>query len=389
MTTHRFGLSALAAMGLLLVLIPPPQAQAASEVREQIKLLAQDVARVLKDEGQGEIAVDVFTGPPAPTTSAGPMIQSALIEELQKLGVRVNDKAPVVVKGEYYIFDDDRMKEYLTLRLEALVRNNKGKQYTTWNGNVNYRGNEDLVKLLALNVDVSDKHKATREDVNTTIKKQVDKPPVATEENKAQVNPKGPYAVEVFTRPEGGGDYEVVKPTINDKKELIIVLEKGYEYILKLHNDHKYEAAATITIDGLDVFQFFQPAKEKPPYYVVPPGKVATVEGWVFGHNKETGVADYRRFLVTDFQNSAAAKGLKAEDAAYKSLKGSPVIGTITVMFYPCWEEGKTPPEYSDSRSAVVDDKATGVGDPASGKAKRVKRTVGPLSQAISLRYKK
>src|SRR5262245_17611903 len=87
------------------------RAARASEVRSKVATFAREIARLLKDEMQTEVAVGEFTGPPAPTTSAGPMIQQALIEELRKQDVGVNEKAFVFVKGEYFVLDEESKKD--------------------------------------------------------------------------------------------------------------------------------------------------------------------------------------------------------------------------------------------------------------------------------------
>lgn len=382
---NRLSLFALALMALALMLAPTPQPAASSQVREKAKVLALEIKQLLEDEGAKEIDVGEFTGPSHPSTSAGPMIQAALIDELKKAGVAINPKAKMVVKGEYYILDDARKKDELVLRLEATVRNSSGRRFGTLSQELNFRNNEDLVKLLALSIDNTPTPNADRDDINKELKKATEEPPAAPKENKAQVNPAGPYAVEVLVH-GAGGKLTPVKPTV-DKGLMFVELEKGCEYVLRLHNNSKYEAAASITIDGLDVFQFFKPEKEKPKYYIVGAGKTAQVRGWVFSHNKEKNEAKTHGFLVTDFANSAAAKGLGKEDLEYQALRGSKSIGTITVIYAPCWEKDKTPDEYKGSRSA--DDKATGIGSEAKIQAKRVDRTVHTMAQAISIRYKK
>ena len=74
--TRSTWLPALAAV-VLLGSEPPLNA---SELHPQIDGLANDIARVLKDEGQTQVAVQEFTSLTAPTNSAGPLIQSALID---------------------------------------------------------------------------------------------------------------------------------------------------------------------------------------------------------------------------------------------------------------------------------------------------------------------
>jgi hypothetical protein len=62
-------------------------------------------------------------------------------------------------------------------------------------------------------------------------------------------------------------------------------------------------------------------------------------------------------------------------------------LGTITVCFHPCWAGEVPPPDYEGVRT--IDPNATGLGREIEKKSNVVKRTIGPLAVAVSIRYTK
>jgi dihydroneopterin aldolase len=374
-------------LALALLLSPNTASAQEGSAAEKIKKLAEDIAKTLKENMQTAIVIGEITGPAAPTTASGPGVQASLIAELQKLSITVDESAFFGLKGEYFPVEDEGKKEQLIVRIELTIRNNKtGKSFGTISQTLDYKANTDLVKLLAPTVTLP--ARASPETQNELIKVAVNNPaPPAPEGNVSKVTPKSQFGVEVLTR-GADGKFAPVKPSVNKNKQLVVELESGCEYTLRLINNSPHEAAANVTIDGLDVFQFFKPLARKPKNYILGAGTSSIVEGWMFGFNTKKDEANYKRFLVTDFANSAAAKELtKGKDtAAYAALKSSAKVGTITVCFHPSWE-GAPPSEYKGTRS--VEDKATGFGQEIKSATTQVKRTIGPLLEVITIRYKK
>src|SRR4051812_26392860 len=106
-----------AALAAVLILGPLAQRLPGSEVRDELARAIKEIAQLIKDEKQREAAISEITGPPAPKTSAGPMIQAVLIEELKELKVAISDDAFVFVGGNYFILQDDTRPEELIVRL--------------------------------------------------------------------------------------------------------------------------------------------------------------------------------------------------------------------------------------------------------------------------------
>ena len=131
--------------------------------------------------------------------------------------------------------------------------------------------------------------------------------------------------------------YEGERIAVPKDKEgkAFVGLKRGDVYKLRLHNADRIEAATSVTIDGVDAFEFYEPQKSRPTSFLIPPGGVREVKGW------PRGTGSHNEFLVGSYSQSAAAK----------HLRSNAKLGTITVCFFPCWT-GKTPPsEYGDARS--------------------------------------
>jgi hypothetical protein len=351
-------------------LLSAPAAISASEVRAQLVDAAGEIARLLKDEKQTEVGIKEFTGPSLPSTSAGPMIQAVLLEELKKHKVGINDAAFVCVGGKYFVLDDMKSNNQLTVRLLLALRDKRGKKIAELARDIGYRGNEDLVKLLGMNADLQKLSRANRKTQNQKLRQQLKDPPLYIDGPKVKVGSASPYTVEVLTRPAGGGRSKLLA-LVAKKGQAFAPIARGEEYVLRLHNQSKSAVAASITIDGVDAFQFYESAGERPGSFFIGPGKTCRIEGWARRAEKVSA------FQVGSFIDSAA----------YKALKGSYRVGTITVCFHPCWE-GKTPtPGYHGARS--VDLHATGLGREMAGKSRLVTTTIGPLAAAVSIRYNK
>jgi hypothetical protein len=382
----RLGFMTLLVCGLIscLSLAEPADGTAG----KKIQVLAAQIAKILKEHKQSSVVIGAITGPPAPATGAGPGIQAALIDELRKLKVDVSTKSLCIIKGEYYPVEIEGKTEQLILQIELTVRDSKtGKRYGSISETLDAQANIDLIKILGLTTRLA--AKATAESRNQILKQRhLDPKAPSVKGDIAKVDDSEQLGIEVLSRGVGSSEFIRVKPTI-EEKQLFVTLDKDSEYQLNLHNDSSYEIAASVTIDGLDSFHFFQPQNRKPAGYIIPTGKMITVPGWAFSFSAEKKEESFRRFVVTEFAKSAAGVDLakNADTAAYSTLKSSPRVGTITICFHPCWEHGKIHPDFKDTRS--VEDKATGIGELDKAKAIQLERTIGPLLQAITIRYKK
>jgi hypothetical protein len=362
----------IAAIALIGVVLPAPQRAEAGELEAKIGSIAKKVGEFLKSKDQSEVSINDIIGPPDYPSSSGPGIQTLLVAQLAKQEIKLNKKAALSIEGKYIILDDENRKEELIFRVILFVSNKKGERLTEVSDDLTYKsgGNEEMAKLGGLQLELSDHVKATPQDRNQEMKKQVDKPPVKIDDYKVKTTEKSPYAVEVFVRPHGQNDFKLATPT-NKEGQVFVDLSRGDVYKLRLHNNTKYEAAVTVTIDGVDALHFFEPEKGRPTSFLVQPGKTRDVKGW------HRGTESLNEFLVGEYSKSAAAQVLKSTSK----------LGTIVVCFHPAWTGKTPPPEYDGSRS--VEPNGTGLGKEIKEKSNVTSRTIGPLVTSIAIRYNK
>jgi hypothetical protein len=363
----------VAAVALLGLLVPAPQRAEAGELDSKIGSLATKLAEFLKDQSHTEVALNDIVGPPDPATNSGPGIQTRLVAELAKKGIKINNKAALIIEGKYLsLDDDDNRKEELIVRLILFVSNKKGERLRDYTEDLSFKGggNDEIAKILNMQLDLSEKTKATPQDRNAEMKEQLKKPKIKIDDYKVKTTEKSPYAVEVLVQAHGKGEFKAATPT-NKDGNVFVELKRGDVYKLRLHNNTKIEAAVTVTIDGVDAFQFFEPEKNRPTSFLVQPTATRDVKGW------PRGTESHNEFLVGSYSDSAAAKVLKSTSR----------LGTITICFHPCWTGKTPPPEYDGSRS--IEPNGTGLGKEVKEKTNVLPRTIGPLVTSIAIRYNK
>ena len=91
----------LAGSILLLGILPAPDGHSSELLRPDLHSLAEKISSFLEGERQTSIAVGNFSAPPALMASSGAGIKKTLMEELEAVGVTVDRKAALVVKGDY------------------------------------------------------------------------------------------------------------------------------------------------------------------------------------------------------------------------------------------------------------------------------------------------
>jgi hypothetical protein len=172
------------------------------------------------------------------------------------------------------------------------------------------------------------------------------------------------------------------KPELRDGA-VFVPISRGETYEVRLVNRSKFDAAAKVSIDGLNTFAFSDmrnpdgPRKGQPRYdtWIVGPGQSAVVPGW---HKRDKGPGNINKFRVTSYAESAAA-----------ILKQETDVGTIQAIFSAAWPAGQDPPaelnEPQIKRRGLPD--ATGIGPPASVALQPIKRDIGVVRASISIRY--
>jgi hypothetical protein len=316
-----------------------------------------------------------------PLTNGGPGMAELLTEALAEKGVKVDDEAATLLKGEYSAkveraAGDEILKVNLVLRM--FERN--GEELVVlparFNIKLSVSDNTDIARTLAVNAALSPS--GDRKTRNEEIQQARQSPdPVVTGGTRVSAAPGSPFAVEVLVRDRLGAP-AVPAPVRVVKGQPFVDIPRGKLYEVKVYNDSTHEAAVTLAVDGIDSFTFSEevdPATKKPlfSHYIVDAGRSAEVKGWHVT-NKKTG-KNVLSFLVTAYGEGAASK-----------LKRTGAIGVLSVTFAASWEkESQMPADEGQARDAGGNE--TGFGPPQEVGFNPVKRNFGAPRAVVSIRY--
>jgi hypothetical protein len=359
------------AAAIVAALLGAAPARAADNLEVELAKVAQDIARLLQGEDEETVTVGQFTGPARLASSAGPSIQKTLADQLTKLKVRVTRRANLEIKGDY-LDVEDRQTGKLAAMLKWRVLDRTGKVLSEDQRGI--FGDATLASLFGLTTELPPRGDADERDQK--LKDAIDKPKTAIQETRISAGKESPFAIEVAIKE--GETFIPRAPTVDDGLAFVPI-KRGEAYQVRLVNHADFDAAVTLTIDGLNMFSFSDVKDDsgRPKYsqVIVPAGKTGLISGW----HRTNEVSD--SFLVTEFARSAAAE-----------LKSDGDIGTITASFSAAWptngqppgDEPPTPPSRF-SRSAD----ATGRGPQVGAEYKEVERQFGVVRASISARYTK
>jgi len=244
-------------LALLVALASCPGPARADDTSKKLGDLAKQIHAELEQMNYTEVGVEGFNDTGRLESSAGPMIQSRLIAELKKCGITINPKANVYVTGEY-LTDKKAEKGYLGIKLVCILREQSGDEVKRFTTTIGYKSNEDLVKLLALSVDLTEYAKSDPEEVNKYLKEKKEEPQVYTKDDEIKVRKDSPFAVKILAaKAHSKDDAFEHRPGKVEKGHTRVSLHAGEEYRILVCNTSKNEVVVTITIDGLDAFEFF------------------------------------------------------------------------------------------------------------------------------------
>jgi hypothetical protein len=362
-------------LAALFVAARPAQAD---NLNLELGALAKDVQKLLIGRNETAIAVGQFVPLPGTNASAGPAIAKGLTEELTRLGISVVLRANLTVEGRYGL-NEDANSGRLAVSLRVKVVDKAGEEIVGLK--VNPRGifgDAVVAALLGLTVDLPPQ--ADGKERDKKIEYSAEKPQAYLE--KTRINAPGgqPFALEILVK---GADGKFTPRAAVEKEGLAFVELKNDEvYRVRVINDAAYEAAVTLTVDGLNMFTFSaikDPKTGKPSYdrLLVRHGSFV-IPGW-HRTNEKNGSNE---FQVTKYADSDVVK-LYANSAN---------VGTVTVTFAAAWPKEKGPPADepknpdSHARSA---DLGTKRGAETGDGYKEQTREFGVTRAAISVRYSK
>ena len=349
-------------------------------LRADMSALAKDIANTLKGLEQEEVLVSNFIGPPiVQGSSAGPAIAKMLVDALKNEGIRSDRTAKYAIRGEYrrIVGKDKRPKILIEGEYED---NEDGKRFGQFEKQISSTG-EATVENIAVMFGVSasipvDQPTKKREE---TISVSISTPTVHLRKNNTRISAdrKSEYAVEILAFkgkiPENADTSKLKyekRPIQNDQGFAFVKLNRGEAYAVRIINNSKFDAAASLTIDGLSMFAF---SKKQFPHVIVRKGQQAEVYGW-YTNNKN---ADY-------FKITAAAEGAAAELNLPQSS-----VGVINVTFRAAWQKGTLPPkdESLHLNGTRGPGDATGRGGKIVQNFKPWQGNWGVIRDVISIRY--
>lgn len=345
-----------------------------SNLNKEIDELAKQVVKFLEDKGENQVAIGEWTGPASPPSSSGPAIKKALIDALEHQTLTIAPKGKFTIKGDYGA-TTDKESGMLVVRLNARMLDSQSQDEVFKFSPRGVNGEKELAKAFGLTASLSPND--DKQERNDKLKNSLNDPSVHIEGLQVMSAPNSPYRVEVLTKSSPSEAGEARQPKELDGLAFVDIKRNEF-YEARLINDSEHDAAVTLSIDGIDVFEFSNlrdAASNKPRYtcWVIPKKSSYSIKGW---HRTNKQVDS---FVVMEFAKSEAAKRLGSS--------GSSEIGTITMTFAAAWDSEMNRPK--DEGDAKDGGDATGRGPSIEIDTKEVQRTFGKIRSCISIRYTK
>jgi hypothetical protein len=353
--------------GLLLILLPAAAtARAGEALRPSLAEMSQQIAKLLKGRDEDTIAVGAFTGPARVRSSSGPGIQQILIEELLKRGIRVQNRAKLEIKGDYFDVID-RDSQLLALRLKASVLDRQGEVVVVLDNKT--IGDRDAVAQVLGVTKVDLGEGITPEKESRAIKERLENPRVDIGGTIVQADRTSPFAMELQVKDRAGRF--LPRNPLQQDGFAFVPINRGEVFAVNLINRSDNDAAVELTLDGLSMFAFNQNRNFR--HIVVPKRSSFLVKGW-YRNNLFS-----EEFLITEYGRSAAAELLASQDQ----------IGTITATFAAAWDPLESPPRDESTKFRDPFNPAVGRGRPVATPFREVKKQFGRVRDVVSIRYKK
>ncbi len=349
---------------LLLAALFPAPARAESNTEKELAELARSIKKWLDGQDESAVALQPFSSGDAIPANGGPGLCLTLRLELERTGVKVQGSARFTVTGRYRAAMHRKSRRNM-LYVQVKLVDRDGKPHLDLNRGI--FGEQALLETVAPTVAlVPGAPPAAREEA---VANRIEKPEAHLSGTHVSATRESPYSVEVLVKK--GTDYEPLGPRLV-KGLAYVSLKRDDVYAVRLTNRSKYEAAATLLIDGLHVFCFSENrGKDGKPVllpFLVPAGKSVLVRGWPITLKRSD------EFLVTGYSRSAVAE-LRADRSK---------LGVITAQFAAAWPKGEAPPDDEKGAKAMF---ATGRGSPIETPFRTVQRDFGACRAQVSIRY--
>jgi hypothetical protein len=335
------------------------------DLRKAMKTLANAVRQVVEEEKQEAVSIRDFTGP-TKTINFGPGLKNMLMQELAAQKLTVSEKANLSILGRYADIKDEKDEKQMAMRLTVEVVDQREERRAEFKADV--RDNTDIAKLAGVTASLpANGTKAAR---NEKIQDAKNRPSFHVDGAKVKATSASPFAVEVLVsnqpRPVEVKDG---MPFVDIKRDEI--------YTVRVTNNSDREVAATLTIDGLDVFAFTEdidPQTKRPKFscYIIAPKTTLTITGWHKTSDPKRS-DNVQQFLVTEYGKGASS-----------AAKSTGEVGVLTVTFaFTVDHPEDLPPGETKSAS----ENETGFGPPRKENFKALKRTIGMVRDIVTIRY--
>lgn len=368
------------------------------EFRPAVVVIAKGVAKVLKSRKENAITVGTFSGPANLGTAAGPGLKKLVIEELNRLNVRVEQLGtPLGLSGEYRLTKNSAEAETKQVQIEVRLTDETGDTLTDLASSINVpEGAESQIikKDGRVKIDTLSSPESTALAAGLTVDfdlvhkrrygnlgdENAERGPIdivkeALEKSTAFVaggtelraSSTSPYGLQVVV---GGRP----RPLTLVKGQPFVQLAQGETFRLRLVNRSALGISAIFTLDGVNSFAFSEvKSKGRPKYtqWLFRPGETLDLAGWHINNMK------VREFKVTDFSQSAAA------------LLGSEgQLGAISVVIRATWPNDQAPPR-DEVFAAAAPGSGIGLGDEIQQEAieDNTDRSYGRVRSLLTIRY--
>jgi hypothetical protein len=340
---------------------------AADELGAKMEKFCAAIKPQLAERGQTSIAVGGFTPAAKLNASGGPAIANAMIEEFEKVGIKVDRDAPMEVTGRYSkVVEPANRLTVLRIKCQILD-NGTGGEFASVD--VNLFDPATIMRLAGGSGDISG---ASLRERSAKVNQNLDAPQARVAANtRIAAAGDSPYALEVLV---GSGDDARPRAASVIKGNAFVSLGNDDVYAVRLINDSEHAAAVTLAIDGLSMFAFSENPQDRNSLVIVPAHGQETIRGW-FRTTEESN-----EFLVAELAKAAVSKKVPPSSAS---------IGTITATVAVAWPQGAAPPPGEEDGVVQKGDSATALGKKINRKYERVEFQFGRPKVVISVRYNK
>ena len=387
------------------VSLPAPARAASGSLPDVCADIVRDIRTLLRDRKQ-ELTINSFT-PDLKTnlvqgSGNGVAIVRELTFQLEFAGVKVKPGTTLTLSGTFLEIEDEKdQRQAVSLDVTLFDRAKKELVDLSKRFKKHYYVTNEINVANLLGISVKYPDNGTRKERIAAAKMVVDSftPPVKAKApvNGSRIAPgkNSPFAIQIEVAagdPDKDGkrkvgDYKPRAPS-DEGGHAYVKIDRGEVYGVRVFNDADYDAAVSLTIDGLSMFVACDksgrdPKTNKPLYnhLIVPKKSSLLVRGWFVNlkHSDEFKVTEYAKSLAADLKNT----GLDG-------LKSSGTVGNITACFHAAVPRTeKFPPGEPADKEYAFDASATGKGARFTKKYELVERKIGGLRAQVSVRYSK